>query len=121
MPGEQVASGTSVDSLPLDVETISDTIELAEGMPLSTSTRAEIDTVAITLVGHLNALLAEPVWEGDEEALKLFQQSYRHLELSNRPTGRTPAFAAFSFMLESATLTKALLSIYAAKNGIDLP
>jgi hypothetical protein len=121
MPGERVTSGTSVDSLPLDVETISDSIDLAGSMPLSTSTRAEIDTTTNTLVGHLNALLAEPVWEGDEEALKLFQQAYRHLELTNRPTGRTPAFAAFSYMLESAALTKALVSIYAMKNGIDLP
>ena len=124
MPGEQVVSvtkepATSVDGPPVDVETISDTVDAALSMQLSTSTRAAIDERTALVVGHLNLLLAEDMWEGDEEASSLFRQAYRLLNLSNRPSKGTPVFEAFTFMRESATLTGALASVYARKKGID--
>lgn len=109
----------SVDGLPIDVETISDTVATALAMQLSTSTREAIDDRTARIVGHLNLLLAEDMWEGDEEATGLFQQAYRLLNLSARPSKETAVFAAFTFMGESAKLTGALLSIYAKKKGID--
>ncbi|MDL5204951.1 hypothetical protein [Streptomyces sp. ALI-76-A] len=110
---------TSVDGSPIDVETISDTVDTISAMELSTSTREEIDDRTARVVGHLNLLLAEDVWEGDEEASGLFRESYRLLELSNRPGKGDPVFEAFTFMRESATLTGALLSVFVKKRGLD--
>ncbi|MFJ5997552.1 hypothetical protein [Streptomyces sp. NPDC092370] len=111
----------SIDGPPIDVETISETVDAALSMQLSTSTREAIDSRTALVVGHLNLLLAEDMWEGDEEATGLFQQAYRFLNLSARPGKGTPVFEAFTFMRESATLTGALASIYAKKKGLDLP
>lgn len=110
---------TSVDGSPIDVETISDTVETALFMRLSTSTRADIDSRTALVVGHLNLLLAEDIWEGDEAATALFQQAYRLLNLANRPGKGTPVFDAFTFMQDSARVAGALLTVYAEKRGLD--
>ncbi|GHI06045.1 hypothetical protein AQI88_28285 [Streptomyces cellostaticus] len=105
----------SVDELPIDVELFEDTVTVTQLMQLSTSTRDEIDARTNELVSHIRELLTEPVWEGDSEAMRLFRQSYRHLELSSRPTPHTITFTAFSYMQETATLTHDLLRVYRDK------
>jgi hypothetical protein len=127
MRGEAVASvtkepeATSVDGPPIDVETISDTVETALFMQLSTSTRADIDSRTALVIGHLNLLLAEDMWEDDEETSALFREAYRLLSLSNRPKKGATVFEAFAFMQESARIAEALLSAYAKKKGIAFP
>jgi hypothetical protein len=101
---------------PLEVDWFRDTITVVQLMELSRSTRADIDARTIDLVSHLRELLAEDLGaEQDDEVMKLFRQSYRLLELSNRPTAETSAYAAFAYMGELATLTFALLKVYVAK------
>jgi hypothetical protein len=107
---------TGVDGLPLDAETFTDTITVVQLMELSRSTRADIDARTNELVSHMRELLAERMWEGDDDAKNLFKQAYRHLELSGRPTKETSAFDAFQYMRETATLTFALLKVYVAKS-----
>jgi 5-methylthioribose kinase len=119
MPGNQVERVSSVDA-PLDVETMTDTIDMVLSMQLSTSTRADIDGRTGRAVGFLNLLLAESVDQEDEDTAAIVRQAHRFLELSGRPTERTPVFEAFRFMVDTAKLSKALLSAYAQRNGIDL-
>jgi hypothetical protein len=38
------------------------------------------------------------------------------MDLSNRPTSATPAFAAFEYMDELASITFALMQVYVLKN-----
>ncbi|MYU25962.1 hypothetical protein [Streptomyces sp. SID8352] len=90
---------------------------MVQFMELSTSTRSDIDARTNELVSHLRELLAEDMWEGDEETSKLFGKAYRHLMLSKRPTPETSAYDAFTFMRKTATHADALLRVYAAKNG----
>jgi hypothetical protein len=112
---------TGIDSLPIDVETISDTVDDILDMELSTSTRAAIDSRSARVVGHLNLLLAEDMGaDADDEVLTLYRRSYALLELSNRPTRQTQTYAAFQFMHDAASLTRALVSVYASRNGINV-
>lgn len=114
---------TRVDSLPLDVGLFEDIVTLARLMKLNTSTRADIDARTNELVSHLRELLARDDVLGpneDDNVMRLFLQAYRHLELTNRPTRSTPAFDAFTYMQETATLADALLKLYVANNGARL-
>jgi hypothetical protein len=106
-----------VDSLPLDTDTITDTITMVQLMGLGTSPRADIDARTNELIGHLRELLTEPIWEGDEPAIQLFRQAYRLLELSRRPSVDTSAFAAYAYMRELAISATDLLKVYVEKNG----
>jgi hypothetical protein len=108
---------TDVDSLPIDVETISATVDLAWGMALSTSKREEIDARTSELIGHMSLLLGQTLGEDQEQnTLRLLRLVERHLASSNRPTRRTQAHEAFNFMRDSAVFLKALLSAYQMTN-----
>lgn len=113
----EARDAAGIDSLPLDADTFGDTVTVVQLMELSTSTRSDIDARTNELVSHLRELLAEDMWEGDEETGKLFGKACRHLELSKRPTPETSAYDAFTFMQETATQADALLKVYVAKNG----
>ncbi|WP_055523496.1 hypothetical protein [Streptomyces graminilatus] len=112
----------SVDSMPIDTVTILAIADQALAMSLSTSTREDIDLRTTRLIGCLGLLLAEDLGaEQDEDVLKLFQMVYKHLDLPGRPSRSTPTFAAFEYMTDTATFTKAVLKAYAKKNEISLP
>ncbi|MFC8431889.1 hypothetical protein [Streptomyces sp. NPDC057253] len=107
-----------VDSLPIDVELLSDTTDDVLKMELSTSTREDIDFKTTRLLGLLSLLLAEDLGaDHDDEAMDLFRQAYKLLELTNRPGRQTPSFAAFFFMRDVANLTRRLMWVYAERNG----
>jgi hypothetical protein len=105
-----------VDSLPLDTETVEDTIDMVQRMGLGTSPRTEIDARTNELIGHLRELLTEPIWEGDETTVQLFRHAYRLLELSRRPSVDTSAYAAYAYMRDLVLSATDLLKVYKEKN-----
>ncbi|MFC8350816.1 hypothetical protein [Streptomyces sp. NPDC057280] len=108
----------SVDSLPIDVELLSDTTDDVLRMELSTSTREDIDFKTTRVVGLLSLLLAEDLGaDDDDEVMDLFRRAYKLLELTNRPSRQTPSFTAFFFMRDVAHLTRRLMWVYAETSG----
>lgn len=102
----------------IDVQQIEDSTEAALIMPLGASTREDIDTKTATLVGELNLLLSKGLGADDDPAVRdLCRRAYRLLEPSERPTKETPAFSAFFYMRDVASLTRRLLWVYAEGSG----
>lgn len=107
-----------VDSLPIDVELISDITDGVLKMELSTSTREDIDFKTTRVVGLVSLLLAEDLGANDDaEVMDLFRQAYKLLDLTNRPGRQTPSFTAFFFMRDVANLTRRLMWVYVERNG----
>lgn len=112
----------SLDSFPIDAELISDITDDVMRMELNTSTREDIDFKTTRVVGLLNLLLVEDLGaDADDEVMILIRRTYNLLELSSRPTRRTTSYAAFHFMHAVAARTRALLEVYAKRNGISVP
>ncbi|MGI5405225.1 hypothetical protein ACQEV9_00375 [Streptomyces chartreusis] len=110
----------SVDSLPIDAETIASTVELAWGMQLSTSTRKDIEARTGELIRHVNLLVGQCLNEDkSEDTLRLLRMMERHVAMSNRPTSRSPAHDAYAYMRDSAVFASTLLSIYQKTNGTE--
>ncbi|MFE9446895.1 hypothetical protein [Streptomyces sp. NPDC006739] len=100
----------------LEVDWFRDTITVIQLMDLSRSTRADIDTLTQECIEHLEELLKEDLGaDRDDTVMQLFRRAYAHLELSRRPTNRTPAYDAFTYMRDTATVTFELLKVYVAK------
>ncbi|MFM9367628.1 hypothetical protein [Streptomyces sp. Da 82-17] len=109
---------TPGDDLPIDEELIGDSIDAVLAMALSTSTREDIDGKTMVLIGHLNLLLAEEMGADDDPVVKeLYLQAYKHLDLKGRPNQETPAFSAYSYMRQTAFLTRRFLDIYEKRGG----
>ncbi|WP_333745350.1 hypothetical protein [Streptomyces sp. IBSBF 2950] len=107
-----------VNGLPIDVETISKSIEVAWGMSLGTSTRKEIDETLGLLLGHLNLLVGVPLGEDENpNTLRLLRMVERHLVAANRPTPRTHAHEAYNYLRDTALYTSTLLDAYRLTNG----
>ncbi|MFD9486278.1 hypothetical protein ACFWBX_20305 [Streptomyces sp. NPDC059991] len=118
---EGTESGWS-ETLPVDVETISDRTEAALSLELATSTREEIDGPVPAITGHLNRLLGEDLGADEDEAVReLMRKGYQLLDLQNRPTAQTPSFGAFVYLREAADTTRRLLWIYAQRHGLGAP
>ncbi|MGW3950946.1 hypothetical protein ACWEKM_08295 [Streptomyces sp. NPDC004752] len=110
---ERVISEAEADSLPIDVETIRDSVDASLAMRLDTSTREQIDIRTGLLVGHLSTLLAEDLGaDQDATVMAHYRACYHLLDLSRRPTDKTPAYECFSFMRELAVRAEGLLSVY---------
>ncbi|MDX3383605.1 hypothetical protein PV682_19360 [Streptomyces niveiscabiei] len=102
----------------IDVELLLEMTDLALKMELNTSTRAAIDTRTVEVGRHLNILLVQDLGADENpEVRELFRKGYRLLDLKQRPTSSTPAFAAFFHLREMAELTRCLLRVYAEGNG----
>ncbi|WP_416974451.1 hypothetical protein [Streptomyces sp. 4F14] len=102
----------------IDVELISEITDLALKTELNTSTRAVIDTRTAELVRHLSLLLVQNLGTDEDPKIReLFRKGYRLLDLEQRPTPSTPAFAAFLHLREMAGLTRRLLRVYAEGEG----
>lgn len=111
---------TDIDGTTFEVDGVTDTITVVRLMELDASTRADIGARIDDLISHLRELLAVDLGaEQDGEVMKLVRQGYRMLDLSNRPTASTSAFAAFAYMRELATITLSVLKVYKAKNGMQ--
>lgn len=107
----------AVDSLPLDTKLIADSTDAALKMQLNTSTREDINARTTAIIEQLTLLLGEELGAVKDPAVRhLCRQAYRLLELSERPTKETPAFSAFFFLRDMASLTRRLLWAYAEEN-----
>ncbi|WP_405594650.1 hypothetical protein [Streptomyces sp. NBC_01092] len=102
----ETAEDTEGDDTPIDVEAISSRTNAVLGMPMDTTTRAEMDKQLPATAGQLNRLL--------REGTKL-------VDLTNRPTAETPTFGTYLYLRDVALLTQRLLWIYAERNGLDAP
>ncbi|WP_435270963.1 hypothetical protein [Streptomyces sp. 1222.5] len=110
---ERVVTEAEAASLPIDVETIRDSVDASLAMRLDTSTREQIDARTGFLIGHLSMLLAEDLGaDEDKTVMAHYRACYHLLDLPRRPTDKTPAYEAYSFMRELARRTEGLLSIY---------
>ncbi|MEU6064061.1 hypothetical protein ABZ864_06030 [Streptomyces sp. NPDC047082] len=119
---ERVKAEAEAAGLPVDVETISATVDFVLAMSLSTSKRVDIDTRVGQLTGFLNLLKCQCLGEDeDHDVLKLLRMVDRHVALSNQPTNRSPAHEVFNYMRDAAVFTSALLCAYTKKNGIAAP
>ncbi len=115
---EREMAEVEVNGLPIDVETISKSIEVAWGMSLGTSTRKEIDETLGLLLGHLNLLVGVPLGEDENpNTLRLLRMVERHLVAANRPTPRTHAHEAYNYLRDTALYTSTLLDAYRLTNG----
>ncbi|WP_329221157.1 hypothetical protein OG352_29800 [Streptomyces sp. NBC_01485] len=116
---EHVNAGAEADSLPIDVETITETVDVAWGMSLSTSTRKDIDARTAELIGHLNLLVGQRLDEDENRGtLRLLRAVERHLVASNRPTSRTQAHDAYNYLRDTAIFTSTLLGTYQQVHGV---
>ncbi|WP_079057726.1 hypothetical protein [Streptomyces cellostaticus] len=113
MTEESVISEAEADRLPVDVETVRDSVDASLAMRLDTSTREQIDARTGFLIGHLSMLLAEDLRADQDETVRAhYRACYHLLDLSRRPTDKTPAYECFSFMRELAVRAEGLLSVY---------
>ncbi|WP_327315554.1 hypothetical protein [Streptomyces sp. NBC_01235] len=120
MTDEHVNAGAEADSLPIDVKTITETVNLAWNMALSTSTRKDIDARTAALIGHLNLLVGQCLDEGENrETLQVLRAVQRHLAASNRPTSRTHAHDAYNYLRDAAIFTSTLLGAYQRSHGVN--
>ncbi|MFG2636950.1 hypothetical protein ACGFX8_24330 [Streptomyces sp. NPDC048362] len=104
----------------LEVDWFRDTITVIQLMDLSRSTRADIATQTRECIEHLKELLREDLGaDQDDNVMRLFRRAYAHVELSKRPTARTSAYDAFTYMRDTATVTFELLKVYVAKRGAE--
>lgn len=109
--------GAGVDVLPLEVDWFRDTITVIQLMRLETSTRADIDARTRELLDHLRELVSEDLGaDQNDDVMSLIRQAYKYLDLCARPTSVTPAFHAFTYLRELATISFSLLKVYVAKN-----
>lgn len=110
---------TSVDSLPVDVETIAANAELAWQMALATSTREAIDLRTEELVGYLNLLRGEDLGQAkNKDAQRLLRIVENHLSMEGRPDRYSPTWEAYNFMRDTAVFVKTLLATYQKANGL---
>ncbi|WP_328549674.1 hypothetical protein [Streptomyces sp. NBC_00366] len=118
MTEEPVITEAEANSLPVHVETIASTVDLAWGMQLSTSTRKDIDARTGELIGHLNLLVGQCLNEDEnQDTLRLLRMVERHVAMGHRPTRRAPAHDAYGYMRDSAVFASVLLSVYQKTNG----
>ncbi|MFF7477090.1 hypothetical protein [Streptomyces sp. NPDC008092] len=119
MTDERAMSEAQAAALPVDVEKITQLVDQALGMSISTSKRADIDTRVGQLTGSLSLLRGQYLGEDEDlNVLKILGLVDRHLALTNRPTARSQAHEAFFFLQDTATFTRALLTAYLKENGV---
>jgi hypothetical protein len=111
---ETVLTEAEARSLPLHVETITETVNRAWEMTLGTSTREEIDLRTAELIGHLN-VIAEECRTLDREkhprVWLLMRQVDKHLAEGALPSSRAHAHDAYHFMRDTAVFTSSLLGV----------
>lgn len=108
----------AVDKQPIDTELIADSTDVALRMKLGTSTRESIDIRTTAVIEQLNRLLGVDLGaDEDPDIRNLVRRANKLLELSARPTKETPAFSAFFYMRDVASLTRRLLWVCPEAGG----
>ena len=107
------------EGLPVDVELIKDSVDVALSLSIGTSTRQDIAGRTNAVVGHLALLVTEDLGtDSDGEVLALVRKAYKLLDLDNRPRSTTPTFEFYEYMRRVAVVTRALVTEYEKKSGV---
>jgi hypothetical protein len=118
----ETAEDTEGDDAPLDVEAISSRTNTVLGLRMDTTTRAAMDRRLPAIAGDLNRLLREDLGaDRSSEVRDLLGKGTKLVDLTNRPTAETPTFGTYLYLRDVALLTRRLLWIYAARNGLEAP
>ncbi|MFF2848705.1 hypothetical protein ACFVT5_20625 [Streptomyces sp. NPDC058001] len=118
----ELVEESEADYSPIDVDAISSRTDSVLSLRMGTTTRAEMDRHLSGIAKELNGLLAQNLGaEDDSEVRELVRTATRLIDLTNRPTAETPTFGTFLYLRDVALLTRRLLWIYSARNGLDVP
>jgi hypothetical protein len=99
--------------LPVDLLTISNTVEQALARRLDLPERAWVDITTTKLRGHLDLLLREDLGDTDAPPTRaLHREAYALLDLSVRPGPDTPPLTAYEHLRALATVTQSLAALY---------
>jgi len=104
---------TAVVRLPILLEAVDEAVETALAVRLAVPDRPMTDATTRALIGHLRVLMAEDLgFEADHAVQALFQDGYRLLDLTRRPSVESAHFGAYQYMREVALLTRRFADIY---------
>lgn len=103
---------------PVDLVTISRTVERALAPVAGLPERSRLDTTIGQLQGHLSLLLLEDLGDTDIAPVReLHRIAYRLLDRRGRPDADTPAAHAYEYMRALATVTRSIAALYARGHG----
>jgi hypothetical protein len=98
---------------PILLDGIDESVETALAVGLVMPERSVIDATTRDLVGHLRVLMAEDLGFDEDTAVQaLFQEGYRVLDLTRRPTAESTHFGAYQYMRELGLLTRRFADVY---------
>ncbi|MET4926207.1 DUF6415 family natural product biosynthesis protein [Streptomyces sp. PSRA5] len=99
---------------PVDLVTISRTVEHALARGLALPERSWVDATTRQLQGQLSLLLLEDLGDTDSAPVReLHRTAYRLLDRRGRPDAGTPPPHAYEYMRTLATVTRAVAALYA--------
>lgn len=103
---------------PVDLLTISRTVEQALARRIALPERAWTDSTSRQLQGQLSLLLLEDLGDTDIEPVReLHRIAYRLLDRRGRPDADTPPLHAYEYMRALAAVTRSVAALYA--RGLD--
>ncbi|MFC8830200.1 hypothetical protein ACFT9I_33295 [Streptomyces sp. NPDC057137] len=100
-------------ALPVDLVTISRTVEHALARRLALPERPWVDATTRQLLGQLSLLLLEDLGDTDSAPVReLHRTAYRLLDRHGRPDAGTPPLYAYEYMRTLAAVTRAVAALY---------
>jgi hypothetical protein len=106
---------------PILMEGVDESVETALAVGLAMPERSVIDATTRDLIGHLRALMGEDLgFEEDPAVQALFQEGYRVLDLTRRPTAESTHFGAYQYMRELGLLTRRFAAVYRETLGTQV-
>lgn len=100
-------------ALPVDLVTISRTVEHALSRRLALPERPWVDATTRQLLGQLSLLLLEDLGDTDGAPVReLHRTAYRLLDRNGRPDAGTPPLYAYEYMRTLAAVTRAVAALY---------
>ncbi|MFD3523028.1 hypothetical protein [Streptomyces sp. NPDC058653] len=98
---------------PVDLATISRTVERALAPSLVLPERSWVDATTGQLLGQLSLLLLEDLGDTDPAPVRdLHRIAYRLLDRHGRPDGDTPPLHAYEYMRTLAAVTHSVAALY---------
>ncbi|GGJ74902.1 hypothetical protein GCM10011583_03000 [Streptomyces camponoticapitis] len=103
-------------ALPVDLVTISRTVEQALAPGPDLPERSWVDATTGQLLGQLGLLLLEDLGDTDPAPVRdLHRIAYRLLDRHGRPDAGTPPLHAYEYMRTLATVTHSVAALYARR------
>ncbi|WP_078863408.1 MULTISPECIES: DUF6415 family natural product biosynthesis protein [unclassified Streptomyces] len=126
VPGDadQEGGGTGSDDPPdpsrppIDLVTISHTVDQALARRLALPDRAWVDSTTVKLRGHLELLLGEDLGDIDTpESRALYRDAYAVLDRTARPNPDTPPGYAYEHMRALAAAVRPVVAAYRLRHA----